>query len=206
MREVGRLSKKRVGFYGGTFDPIHIGHLALAIELSERHHLDEVLFCPAGLAPNKEHTKPLASYAHRYRMVEEAISSFPNFALIDLEREEGEPSYTVDTLTLLHKLLPGTELFLLLADDTAMTWPSWKGPEQILSLAKPLIARRLREEAPFDRLPSPIGKAVAAGMTQTPLIEISSTQIRGRIKKKLPCHHLLPQKVLDYIMNHQLYS
>lgn len=195
-----------MGFYGGSFDPIHIGHLALAIELSEKQHLDEVFFCPAGLAPNKKHAKPLVSYAHRSRMVAEALLPFPSFTLIDLERDEETPSYTVDTLTLLQRRYPEIDLFLLLADEAAMTLPTWKEVEKLLTIATPLLARRSKEEPSLETLPPPIREKVLSGRAEIPLIEISSTQVRERIKKNLPCNHLIPEKVLDYIRKHQLYS
>ncbi len=189
----------KMGFLGGTFDPIHFGHLNLAIELMERHKLDKVLFCPAGLSPGKEEAPPRAGAADRLEMVKLAIEPLPAFSVTDIELKRGGPSYTIDTLRALQKQLPLAQFHLLLGEDLLVGLSHWKEIENLLKLAPPLVGtRKLKSFPPL--------KSVATGLTQIPLLDISSTQVRDRIEKDQYCGYLLPAKVLDYIAQHRLYS
>ena len=180
---------KKIGFFGGSFDPLHFGHLNLAISLSEYHHLDQVLFCPVNRSPFKERD-PIASGEHRLAMTKLAIQGLPHFQLCNLEIKRGGVSYTVDTL----RALKGEqgELFFLLTEEAMESFPRWKESEEIMRLAKPLIGTRQRGQG-------------LAGLTPMPVMEISSTKIRDRLKKNLPCPHLVPAIVLDYIRQQGLY-
>ncbi len=167
---------KTVGFFGGSFDPIHFGHIGLAVELMEKHKLDAVLFCPAYCSPFKKDEPPVASPLDRLEMLKLALE-LPQFKISTLEIDRKGTSYTVDTLRALKK--EGINLKLLLSEESARHLNKWKEPEELLQIAPPLIGRRE--------------------------IQISSTEIRERLKKKLYCGHLVPAKTLDYIQKHRLY-
>lgn len=168
--------RKTVGFFGGSFDPIHFGHLSLAVQLMEANNLDEVLFCPAFCSPFKLSSPPLASPERRLAMLKLALE-LPQFKISTLELDRGGCSYTIDTLRALRE--EGVKFRLLLSDETAAHLDQWKEEEELIKLAPPL-----------------------AGLRK---MEISSTEIRARLKKKLYCGHLVPAETLDYIREHHLY-
>jgi nicotinate-nucleotide adenylyltransferase len=188
---------KKLGILGGSFDPIHLGHLNLATSLKQLCHLDEVLFVPAFCSPFKGDSLPQASPEDRLKMVELAIADVPEFSLIDWEIHAKTPSYTIDTVRRLSED-PTLQLHLLLGDDQVARFSLWKEAEELVRLSPPLIGTRLGKEVNF---PIPGSQSV-----KIPIFEASSTQIRERLSKKLPCEHLLPASVLDYIRKHQLYS
>jgi nicotinate-nucleotide adenylyltransferase len=195
------LSKK-VGFFGGSFDPIHLGHLNIAIELAERHNLDEVYICPTSQSPFKKSQPPTASKDHRRAMVTAAISPLPNFTLLDFELQKSVPCYTIDTIRELIAIHHKNNYFLLLGEDAIEHFHEWREVEELVKLATPLIGSRRAKSFNKTALSSSIEK----GLTQIPIMEISSTEIRDRLKKGLYCGHLLPAKVWDYIQQHQLYK
>jgi len=168
---------KTIGFLGGSFDPIHFGHISLAIHLLESYHLDEVLFTPAFCSPFKMESPPIASPHHRLEMLKRALD-FPKFKISTLEIDRGGPSYTIDTLRALQK--EGHKIRLLLSEETAPYLEKWKEAAELVKIAPPLVG-------PRD-------------------IKISSTDIRNRLKKKLYSGHLIPAKALDYILSNGLYS
>ena len=182
------MKKKKIGFFGGTFDPIHFGHLNLAIELSEIHQLDEVLFCPAYCSPFKEGAAPQASPEERLEMVRLAISDIPHFRFTDYEVERSEISYTINTLRALQS---EGDFHLLLADEEAAHFEKWREFQELLKIAPPLIGLR----SSSHQLP----KALRPGLTPTKRFDISSTEIRSRLKQGLYCGHLVPAIVLKYI-------
>lgn len=195
------LSKK-VGFFGGSFDPIHLGHLNIAIELSERHQLDEVYVCPTSQSPFKKAKPPIASKEHRRAMVTAAISPLSHFTLLDFELQKNEPSYTIDTirelLSLDHQSEKKKDYFLLLGEDALEHFHQWREVEELVKLAPPLIGSR--------QSLTTVAPSIRKGLTAIPTMEISSTEIRDRVNKGLYCGHLLPAKVWDYIQQHQLYK
>jgi nicotinate-nucleotide adenylyltransferase len=194
---------KKIGFFGGTFDPPHFGHLHLAIEMMEIHRLDEVWFCPAFRSPHKAHQE-CAAPQHRIAMVEKAISGVPAFKLQDCEAKQAGVSYTIDTLKKL--ATPHAIFHLILGEDSLEGFSSWKEAEALLALAPPLIGSRIdRFEHLIKNLHPSLRHSVIKGFTSIPLVEISSTLIRRRLIDKKYCGHLLPGKVLDYIHQNQLY-
>jgi nicotinate-nucleotide adenylyltransferase len=164
----------KVGFFGGSFDPIHFGHIALAVQLMETHKLDEILFCPAFCSPFKLESPPVASPKQRLAMLKLALE-LPQFKICSLEIDRGGPSYTIDTI----RELGIKGLHLLLSDEAAAHLGKWKESEELVRLAPPLIGPRK--------------------------IEISSTEIRNRLKKNLYCGHLVPAIVLDFIHKERIY-
>lgn len=193
---------RRVGFFGGTFDPIHLGHISLAVQMLEKHHLDQVLFCPAYSSPHKLKTPPGASKEHRAAMVAAAIEPVPRFSLFTTELEKKPPSYTIDTLRALMKKQK-KRYFLILGDDSLKELHRWKEVEELLRLAPPLIG--VRESPSIKSFPKPVLAALKRGKTKTTVMEVSSTEIRRRLRLGLYCGHLLPAKVYEYIKKHKLY-
>ena len=195
---------EKIGFYGGTFDPIHFGHLFLAIQLAELHQLDLVLVCPSFCSPFKIDQKPMASGSERLQMVRLALEGMPRFEALPSEIERKGVSYTIDTI----RALPPAQYHLLLSEESALQFSGWKDAEELIRLAPPLIGCRSgafrassREENAFSLPPF-----FNQGFTMTKSMEISSTDIRQRLQKKLYCGHLVPAKALDYINQNRLYS
>lgn len=198
---------ERIGIYGGSFNPVHFGHINLAIEMIEKHHLTRVYFCPAALSPFKEDKPPIASH-HRLAMVKLAIEGIPSVSLLENELLRPSPSYMVDTLEELFVLDNEKKIkpsyFLILGEDAIPDLHRWHRIYDILSLVPLLIGMRgtasdLTNEDPL------IQEAVNKGLTPTRILEISSSELRIRIEQKKYCQHLMPTKVLDYIYANRLY-
>lgn len=198
--------QKKVGLYGGTFDPIHYGHLNLAVELLELCGLDEVWFCPAQSNPHKTED-PAAQAVHRLKMIQLAIEEIPYFKVIDSEIKRPAPSYTIDTLKELKEQNPTTVFSLLLGEDSVSGFFRWREPLAILQLANVHVGSRTGEvdSNRYGGEDQAILQAIRQGMTQTRLMDICSTMIRDRLGRGLYCGHLLPAKVIDYIKHNQLY-
>lgn len=193
---------KKIGIMGGSFDPIHFGHFQLALSLMEAHRLDEVLWIPAKLNPLKT-AMPIDDH-HRLHMLELAIEGIPFFKISDQELKREGASYTIDTL---RDLDSHHKYYLLLGDDAIPHFMKWKDPEAITDLVTILIGARHGSMLPdLSHLPDKIKKTFTEGWTPIPILDISSTQLRKRLKDKLICSHLMPAKVLDYIAAHHLYS
>jgi len=201
---------KKIGLFGGTFDPIHFGHLNLAIELMEKKELDEVWFIPAQVNPLKAQTPPHAM-DHRLEMVRLAIQEIPQFHLQDLEKERPPPSYTIDTLRAFiakeaYSPTPN-QFFLLLGEDAIPSFYYWHLPEEIVKLVPLLIGSRFGlGEYELNKFSLPIRTAIEEGLIRTRLMDISSTEIRSRLAQHLYCGHLVPAVVLNYIRENGLYS
>jgi nicotinate-nucleotide adenylyltransferase len=195
-----------VGILGGTFDPIHIGHLVVAEEARTKLGLSEVLFVPAG-QPWLKQARDITPAAHRVEMVRRAIADNPYFKLSTLEVDHPGPSYTVDTLTLLHDQLSSeSRLFFILGRDTLAELPLWKEPRKVIQLCRLVVPPRLGsrdlrhlEEA----IPGMLDKVIQLDM---PVIGISSSEIRHRIAQGLPIRYLVPSAVEKYIAEHRIYQ
>lgn len=208
---------KKIGILGGSFDPIHLGHLNLAIEMMEAHHLNEVWFCPAAANPLKKHTTS-ASSSHRLNMIHLAIENEPRFRVCDIEINREGPSYTLETLQELHALQDSPcAFYFIMGEDAARHFYQWHKPEEILNFANLLIGKRSAKEKidqPFlgsSKIDQPflgsskINEAIRKGLTPIRQMEVSSTEIRERLLNKKDCCHLVPGKVLDYIITNDLY-
>lgn len=201
-----KTNKKKIGFFGGTFDPIHLGHLNLAISILEQHELDQVLFCPASLSPHKV-TEPTASKEQRREMVELAIRPIKSFSCFEAELFREGPSYTIDTMRSLKHAHPSVEYHLILGEDALERLADWKDIDELIALAPPLVGSRSRGiSKTIHHLPSKIKKAAEKGMTSIPVMEISSTTLRQRLKEGKYCGHLLSAEVLNYIHEYRLYT
>jgi nicotinate-nucleotide adenylyltransferase len=194
----------KIGLFGGTFDPIHFGHLNLAIQMLEGYGLDQILFCPTSSSPLKEN-KPQASKRDRAEMVRLAIAPIPQFKLFDHELDQDGPSYTIDTVRYLiaeaKRKHEKKTFYLILGEDSLITLAKWKDVEELLALVHPLVGMRLSDQPADFLLNKPKIETV-----KIPLIEISSTDIRQRLHQKKYCGHLIPSEVLAYIQHNQLYS
>lgn len=195
-----------IGFFGGTFNPIHFGHLHLALSLLEQANLTEVWFCPASMNPFRQDEPPIAA-EHRLRMAELAVADIPAFKVIDTECRRSGPSYTVDTIRqLIAENRQGVTFRLILGDDALQDFADWREPEELVRLAPPLVGQRSCFSAMGDvRGSTEVVKALCLGWRPLPLLEISATEVRARLQKGLYCGHLIPAKVLDYIDKHRLY-
>lgn len=203
------MNRKKIGIFGGTFDPPHFGHLNLAIELKEKKGLDEVWFVPTFINPLKLKTPP-TPLIHRLEMVQRAIESVPQ---MDIRVEEGDPtqpSYMIDSLRklILCEKEVDPQFYLLLGADAFSRFMEWRSPEEIVKLAHLLIGTRLtaKEIPHFKEFPLSIQEVVKEGLVATRLLDISSTEIRKRLSHGLYCGHLLPASVLEYIQKNKLYA
>lgn len=202
---------KKIGIFGGTFDPIHFGHINLALELMEKRKLDEVWFVPAQINPLKQQVGT-APFKDRLNMLHLALSDIPQFQIHDIESFLPTPSYTLHTLRYIlakeaEKQVPA-QFFLLLGEDCLPNFMEWHQPEEIVKLVPLLIGSRTGSWKPevLAKYPISIRKAIETGMTTTNLMDISATELRKRLQRHLYCGHLIPAKVLDYIHAHALYS
>lgn len=182
----------RIGILGGSFDPIHHGHLILARAAREELLLDRIVFIPANKSPHKTGTKP-ATAEERLEMVRRALQDEEGFEASDIEFERPAPSYTVDTLRELKKLHPDDELVLLIGADNVATFDTWREPDEIRKLATIAVLDRANHAAPHNW---PVVRR---------LIDISSTDIRARVAAGRSIRYLTPDSVCDYIAAHGLY-
>lgn len=191
----------RVGIFGGTFNPVHLGHLLLAEGAMKQIPLDEVLWVPARMPPHKT-VEGDVSPEDRYRMVELAIEGHPNFKISRVELDRKTPSYTIDTVRQLQKERGGaqTEWFLLLGSDAAAELPSWREIDQLLMLVQFVMIPR-----PSEMVPGTISKKVPGTVLNVQTPPISASEIRKRIAQGRSVEDLVPEKVRHYIEEHGLY-
>jgi nicotinate-nucleotide adenylyltransferase len=200
----------RIGVFGGSFDPVHYGHLLLAEVCRDSLELDEVRLVPAAVAPHKQ-GQNLASDVARMEMLELAIAGHPAMRVWDVEIQRGGISYTVDTLTALRDEQPDDDLFLLMGADSLGDLPNWRLPEAICGLACLVVVNRPGTD--------PVDFAVLAGVTspqrrmlfeqhtvEMPLIGLSSTEIRSRIAAGKSVRYQTPRAVEAYIDAKNLYQ
>jgi len=191
---------KRIGVFGGSFDPIHIGHLAIAQEALWQCELSEVLFVVTAHPPHKK--EPAAPVEDRLRMVELAIEGEPAFRASRMEIDRGGASYTLDTLTQLRRENPDTSLFLIVGADSAIDFSSWKEPDAVIEMANVAIAPR----PGFDLSKMEPRLQGKAQVFHSPTLELSSTMIRERLRERRPIRFLVPEAVERYIRERGLYA
>jgi len=197
---------KKYGIFGGTFNPIHYGHLMVVEYLKEELQLDKVLFIPTGNPPHKELD---VSAEDRYKMVDIAISSNPDFEISDIETKRVKLSYSVDTILELKKIYTDAKLYFLIGLDTLYQLKTWKKIDELSKEIEFVVALR-----PKYINPEEIDKELKflednydtkVTIIHTPLYEISSTELRLRIKENKSCRYLIPNKVIDYIKESGFY-
>ncbi len=206
----------RVAFFGGTFDPIHRGHLALAAAAANAFSLDRVLFAPVGRQPLKSEA-PIAAFDDRLAMTMLGIAAAgdPRLAVssIDAPRPDGTPNYTVDTLAALAREYPAATLFVLAGADSFLTLRGWRSPERLLDLAEWIVVSRPEYPLSPDSLDLPLFAPLALSDAQRARVhllttvheDVSATELRRRLRAGDPCRGLLPATVADYIQTHSLY-
>jgi len=195
----------RLGVFGGTFDPLHVGHLVLAEQAREQLQLDEVLFVPAAAPPHKL-GREMSAPRMRQEMVELAVAGHPQFAVSDLELRRTGPSYTIDTLRALRELYPQASLHLLLGGDSLVDFPTWRDPDRILELAR--LAVMQRESATPESPPSPQDHMLADRLDRilAPTISVSSSDLRRRVREGRSIRFLVPAAIDVYIRVNNLYA
>jgi nicotinate-nucleotide adenylyltransferase len=192
---------------GGTFDPVHLGHLAVAEEARQKAGLNEIVFVPAG-HPYFKALSRISAAQHRVNMLKLAVAEKPHFKVSLLEIQRPGPSYAVDTLARLKTQLgPEDELYFILGWDSLLTLPRWEQPERLIELCKLIAAPRPGFSKPDVKLlendlPGISQKTI---VLDKPVVDISSTDIRERVKKGLPIDHLVAAEVDRYIREKGLY-
>jgi nicotinate-nucleotide adenylyltransferase len=195
----------RIGILGGTFNPPHLGHLICAQEAYLQLELDRVTLIPARIPPHKR-VEEEPGPDHRLELCRAAVRGDDRFDVSDLEIQREGPSYTVDTLELLHSPEPESELFLIVGGDIAAGLPKWREPERVLSLATLAVAgRRGTSRAEVDEALSRLPGGERARFFQMPTISVSSTVLRRRVRDGQPIRYYVPDAVVSYIDRHRLY-
>jgi nicotinate-nucleotide adenylyltransferase len=205
----------RLGIFGGSFDPVHNGHLAFARACYEQAALDELWLTPTAIQPLK-HRGAHATSAERIEMLNLAIESEfsepgrprprPIFRVCTLEIDRGGFSYTVDTLRQIHEELPEAELFFLMGADTLRDVPTWKEPSEIFRLSTPLVVRRAGQPEPnLSDLKRLCAMDTQPRLIQMPAIDVSSSEIRRRIAAGQPVQQLIPPAIEEFITRRGLY-
>jgi len=192
----------KIGLFGGSFDPIHNGHLQLASWTKDKLSLNRIIFIPAEIPPHKQHV-PMTDSEHRYRMVQMAIENYPDFEISDVELKRKGISYTIDTIYYYQKLftLCKDNLFLIIGADSLVEFSSWRYPDKILNNCQVVVLQR--PEINLDKALTEFKRQVM--ILQSPLIEISSTKIRQRVKIGKSISDFVPPPVERYIYELNLY-
>ncbi len=202
---------RKIGFYGGSFDPIHWGHLGAAIEFGYQLGLDKVLLSPTGDPPHKT---PRASPEQRFEMVRRAALEYPLLEATRLELDSPGPHYTAKTLERLHDLEPDAQIFLLTGRDAALSLQEWFRPETILRLATLVVADREDSSKkssvhsePKSGVQTYTLQALPSGTLELHWLGVnaSSTVVRARIAQGAPIEYLVPKSVNQFIVEQQLY-
>ena len=191
------MSKVRLGVMGGTFDPIHYGHLVAASEAAAAFNLDEVVFVPTGEPWQKQN---FTTGEHRYLMTVVATASNPRFKVSRVDIDRSGPTYTIDTLNDIRVEYPDAEIFFITGADAISQILSWKDIEKIWNMAHFVAVSR-----PGHKLAVPESPHGVVSLLEIPALAISSTDIRARVADKKPIWYLLPDGVVQYIAKHKLY-
>jgi nicotinate-nucleotide adenylyltransferase len=193
---------------GGTFDPVHYGHLRLAETArdADRLSLDKLLFIPAG-QPWRKGDRVVSHPSHRSAMLGLAIQGNPAFEMSTLELEREGPSYTVDTLEILREHYPGSELFLIMGQDALADLPNWREPERIVALTWLAVASRSTSRPERLTKPESLPPGARARVLSLPMeaLEISGSGIRESVRRGASIRYLVPEAVRLYIEDHELY-
>ena len=201
-------SRKKIGIMGGTFDPVHFGHLLIAENAAQQYQLDEVWFMPTGYSPHKEQ-KYITDDEHRCRMIHLAIEDNPGFILSLEEVESERTNYTYQTLEELQKKYPENEFYFILGGDSLKNFETWRYPERVLNATYILAAVRddMEGDAFWQQVSYLEQKYNAKGIfaLRTPNSSISSREIRQRIYNQKTVRYMLPEKVRAYILENGLY-
>ena len=198
-------TEERIGVFGGTFDPVHLGHLVAAADLQSALCLDLVLFVPAGRPPHKT-SAIISDDLDRLAMLRLAIAGNPRFAIDTTDIDRTELSYTVELLTRLSARLHPADLWFLMGEDSLRDLPGWRDPNRIARQARIGVARRpgvdLDLPAVLAAVPDAAGRI---DLVDSPLIDISATDLRARVAAGRTISYQVPTAVEQYISEHRLY-
>lgn len=187
-----------IGVYGGSFNPIHVGHLTVAQQAKKKLNLDKVLFIPAG-RPYFKNPTDILPYACREQMVRQSIKNVPYFEVCDIEKDETRPSYTADTLAVLSEMYKGSQLYLILGMDAAVQFDDWHDAERIPSLAKIAVFERNKGQFVADHKPDGV-------LTFDCDVGVSSSYIREQIKTGGSFRFIVPRPVYERVIADKLYG
>jgi nicotinate-nucleotide adenylyltransferase len=206
---MSQKQKPRIAVFGGTFDPVHLGHLIMAEQAREQARLDQVWFVPAASPPHKQgqHVTP---FAQRVEMLELALAGQPAFRVDELEKGRPGPSYTADTLAELHRRNPETDWHLLIGSDCLPDLPVWHEPDRIIERAGLLVVARpgwpvLTAEQLRASLRLPDEKVLRIQTVEVPLVDLASRDLRRRAAEGRSLRFLVPRAVECYILEKHLY-
>lgn len=200
------MGKKRVGIFGGTFDPIHMGHLIVAETIMDEFHLDKVVFIPAAVPPHKL-DKQISPAKHRYMMTMLATCSNPRFQVSDMEMHRQGPSYSRDTLAqLIEEHGMDTEFYFIVGADSVENLHTWNRIDELLTMCHFIGASRPGCMPDMEKIAQRFGPlAEKIHCLETPELEISSTEIRHRVGQKRTIRYIVPETVEQYIYKEKLY-
>ena len=191
----------RIGMFGGTFDPPHLAHMIAAVRAVEAFELDKLIFVPANIPPHKTELQ-ISSASHRLAMLRLAMEGNQLFEVSDVEIKRATPSYTIDTLDIVKSKLDVNSLFLFIGLDQLAIFGSWKEYKRILNENTVVVMNR----PPFDILKSdPMIREKVKFLT-IPQLEVSSTDIRARVRKGRSIQYLIPEAVRRYVLENNLYQ
>ena len=193
------MTGQRVGVFGGTFDPVHIGHLAAAVNVRHSLALDRLLLVVANRPWQKAGVRAISPAADRLAMVEAAVADVPGLEASRIEMDRGGPSYTADTLAELQGALPGAVLYLVVGSDVAPELGSWERIDEVRSRSVLVVVRR-----PRSRPVTPAGWRTEE--VEIPALDISSTDLRQRVAEGRPLDFLVPAPVIRVIRERGLYA
>jgi nicotinate-nucleotide adenylyltransferase len=189
--------RARIGVMGGTFDPIHNGHLVAASEVQQQFDLDEVIFVPTGQPPKKPSVTPSE---HRYLMTVIATAANPRFTVSRVDIDRQGPTYTIDTLRDIHEARPDAKLFFITGADAVAQISEWKDVDKVWNLAQFVAVSRPGHPLTISGLPEQ-----GVNSLEVPALAISSTDCRNRVGGGFPVWYLVPDGVVQYIAKHHLY-
>lgn len=190
----------RIALFGGTFDPVHMGHLLLAESARTFYHLDRVIFLPAGIPPHKLQAR--ASTQDRLRMLRAAVSANPGFEVSDWEIRQKRVVYSFETLAHFQKRFPWQTLFFIVGTDMLKTLPQWRQGTTLLRRARFLAAER--PDIPWSKVPAAVRRR--AQQIPWPAVPFASHEIRTLVKKHRSIRYQVPRAVEQYIQKHRLYQ
>lgn len=201
------IQPKKIGIMGGTFDPIHYGHLLIAQSAAEEFDLDQVMFLPTGKSPHKSFLQ-VTDPNLRCQMVAEAIDDHPLFYLSKIEVENTETNYTYLTLRKLVNEYPNTQFYFIMGEDSLDDFPRWRNPDEICRLASILVAVRNDSGDSIEEKIAHIRKLYHADMhmLHAPNFSVSSSELRERIQTGKAVRYMLPEKVEAFIRQNSLYT
>ncbi len=214
---------RRVGFFGGTFDPVHLGHLVPAVRAYETFRFDALIFIPGGRPPHKL-GEPLTPFSHRFAMLALATQPYDRFLVSAIESERQGPTYTVDTLRVLRERLQAEQLYFLMGSDSFSQIGTWNRWQELVDLANlvvlhrdtvwgktletrvpEILRERMRTVEPFRQVPDPDQGSRWIYLLEHEPFPISATHLRERLRNGLTIHELVPPEVHRYIVKHRLY-